>query len=98
VWEVEYTDQFGEWWSKLAEGDQNHIDAAVEVLQRVGPALGRPLVDSITTSRHSNMKELRPIGGDKTGEWDAWYTRMVPLADELYDVHLPEIASEPGGM
>jgi hypothetical protein len=27
---------------------------------RVGPALGRPLVDTVHQSRHANMKELRP--------------------------------------
>jgi hypothetical protein len=109
VWEVEYTDQFGTWWTELKESDQNHIDAAV--LERVGPALGRPLVDTIATSRHANMKELRPIGGtrilfafdpnrtamlliggDKTGDWNRWYERMVPVADDLYDDHLAEIA------
>lgn len=29
------------------------------LLAEVGPALGRPLVDLIASSRHSNMKELR---------------------------------------
>jgi hypothetical protein len=61
VWEVECTDQFGTWWAQLNEGDQNHVDAAVEVLERIGPALGRPLVDTIATSRHQTMKELRPM-------------------------------------
>jgi hypothetical protein len=32
--EVEYTNQFGEWWDKLAEDDQEAITAAVNVLQR----------------------------------------------------------------
>jgi hypothetical protein len=30
------------------------------VLERNGPAVGRPLVDSITVSRIANLKELRP--------------------------------------
>ncbi|MCO5310254.1 MAG: type II toxin-antitoxin system RelE/ParE family toxin [Austwickia sp.] len=30
------------------------------MLQERGPALGRPLVDTVTASRHRNMKELRP--------------------------------------
>jgi hypothetical protein len=33
------------------------------------------------------------IGGDKTGQ-DAFYTRLIPLADRLYDEHLAEIAAE----
>ena len=36
------------------------------------------------------------IGGDKTGEWNRWYERMVPVADDLYDVHLADIAREMG--
>lgn len=30
------------------------------------------------------------IGGDKTGKND-WYERFVPVADNLYDIHLQEI-------
>lgn len=33
------------------------------------------------------------IGGDKGGD-DRWYERFVPLADELYDVHLEELRKE----
>lgn len=28
------------------------------------------------------------IGGDKTGQWNRWYERNVPVADSLYDKHL----------
>jgi hypothetical protein len=30
------------------------------------------------------------IGGDKTGD-DRFYRRMIPVADDLYDVHLAEL-------
>ena len=60
VWTVEYTDQFGDWWETLAIEEQRAVTAAVELLQRDGPALGRPLADQIKASRHANMKELRP--------------------------------------
>lgn len=59
-WEVEYTDEFEAWWESLSESDQEAIDAAVEVLEERGPALGRPLVDNVHQSRYPNMKELRP--------------------------------------
>ena len=59
-WEVEYTDDFGAWWETLTEGNQEAIDAAVELLEERGPGLGRPLVDNVHSSRHANMKELRP--------------------------------------
>ena len=31
---------------------------------------------------------------DKAGEWNAWYDRMVPVADELFDEHLRELEHE----
>ncbi len=62
-WEVEYTDQFGEWWDALTTEEQRRTEAAVEVLQERGPGLGRPWVDTLEGSRHSNMKELRLRGG-----------------------------------
>ena len=62
-WEVEYTNEFEEWWTTLTVDEQSAIDQAVEALARGGPPLGRPWVDTIATSRHANMKELRPPGG-----------------------------------
>ena len=40
--------------------------AAIRVLSDLGPALGRPLVDSVKGSRHKNMKELRPGSTGRT--------------------------------
>jgi hypothetical protein len=61
-WEIEFTDQFGEWWDSLELSEQGAVDLAVEVLEARGPALGRPFVDSVKGSRYPNMKELRPPG------------------------------------
>jgi hypothetical protein len=36
------------------------------------------------------------VGGDKTGEWNAWYDREVPNADRLYARHLEELDDEAG--
>ena len=36
------------------------VDDAIYALSRSGPALGRPLVDTITASKIRNLKELRP--------------------------------------
>jgi hypothetical protein len=58
-WEVEYTDEFENWWNSLSEEEQEEIAAKVELLEERGPTLGRPHADVITTSRHSHMKELR---------------------------------------
>ena len=37
-----------------------YVWAALSVLSDEGPALGRPLVDTVAHSRFPNMKELRP--------------------------------------
>ncbi len=59
MWQVEYTDEFEDWWNSLSLDEQRHIAASVELLQENGPGLGRPAVDTITGSRYANMKELR---------------------------------------
>lgn len=64
MWVIEVTDQFEEWWNDLEEGEQEAIQAAVEFLEEKGPSLRRPFVGPIETSRHANMKELIPMGGN----------------------------------
>jgi len=34
------------------------------------------------------------IGGDTTNQWQDWYERMVPIADQLYDDHLETLRKE----
>jgi hypothetical protein len=58
AWEVEYTDEFLIWWNTLSAEEQEDITAIVGVLQEKGPALRRPHVGLIVTSRHPHMKEL----------------------------------------
>ena len=38
---------------------QDEIRAHALLLERFGPQLGRPHVDTLRASRHANMKELR---------------------------------------
>ncbi len=59
-WDVEFHAACEVWADELSQDDQEALLAAIIVLRRLGPQLGRPLVDSIRNSRHSNMKELRP--------------------------------------
>ena len=58
-WDVEFTDEFEIWWDTLSEAEQDEIDAKVELLQEHGPTLPRPHADTIASSRHKNMRELR---------------------------------------
>lgn len=49
-----------EWLKASDDSTYDQVMAALRIVATVGPALGRPLVDTITGSRHNNMKELRP--------------------------------------
>ncbi len=59
TWEIEYTDEFGDWWSALSEEEQVSIAASVQLLEACGPHLGYPHSSGINGSRHSHMRELR---------------------------------------
>jgi hypothetical protein len=58
-WEVEFTDQFLNWWEGLTEGEQADVNSKVVLLQKIGPSLSRPHADVVHRSRHRNMKEIR---------------------------------------
>ena len=59
IWEVEYTDEFGDWWDSLTENEQESVRATVKLLESLGPKLGYPHSSGISSSRHGNMRELR---------------------------------------
>ena len=58
AWEVEVSDEFREWYEALGNEAQDSVTYSVDLLRFGGPQLGRPHVDSVKGSRHSNMKEL----------------------------------------
>ena len=58
-WEVEYTDEFGDWWNGLSEAEQESVDASVRLLEERGPQLGHPHSSGIGRSKHPHMRELR---------------------------------------
>ena len=59
MWEVEYTDEFGEWWDTLSEDEQDAVDYSVCLLESEGPLLKFPYSSNIRQSKHSSMRELR---------------------------------------
>ena len=59
AWEVEVSDEFRDWYEALEEEEQDSVTFSVELLRIDGPRLGRPHVDTVKSSRHANMKELR---------------------------------------
>jgi mRNA-degrading endonuclease RelE of RelBE toxin-antitoxin system len=95
VRDVEFTDQFENWWNTLSVEDQHGIDAAVRVLEERGPGLGRPLVDTVEGSRHANMKELRVgtirilvrVRPQKGGDPAARRRQARPLVGVLHPDH-----------
>src|SRR5260370_34339416 len=59
AWTVEVSDEFAEWYRGLDEDEHESVNFSVDLLEEVGPSLGRPHVDTVRDSRHANMKELR---------------------------------------
>jgi hypothetical protein len=59
TWNVEYTDEFGDWWANLTEDEQEALDSSVRLLEARGPGLGYPHSSGINGSRHKHMRELR---------------------------------------
>lgn len=62
-WQIDMTPDAERWYLGLGARDAERVAAALDQLERRGPELGRPFVDSIKGSRHHNMKELRSVGG-----------------------------------
>jgi hypothetical protein len=58
-WEVVTTEVYRDWYETLSDEQRAAVIGRVDLLKAVGPALGRPTVDSIVESRHRHMKELR---------------------------------------
>ena len=59
VWDVEYTDEFEQWWVSLTEDEQVSVAASVELLEVHGPQLPFPHSSGIKGSSHGHMRELR---------------------------------------
>ncbi|WP_425953350.1 type II toxin-antitoxin system RelE/ParE family toxin [Xylanimonas sp. McL0601] len=116
MWDVDL-ELIADWLVGQDQGTREQLVAAIELLEERGPHLGRPVVDTITASRHKNMKELRPgsagrsevrirfafdprrsaillLAGDKSRNWQGWYKKNIPIADDLFDEHLKKLKGE----
>jgi len=58
-WKIIFQEDFDLEFDELSEEVQNECFAHLKVLEKFGPELGRPHVDTLKGSKHSNMKELR---------------------------------------
>lgn len=59
AWEVEFTDEFGQWWDGLSEAEQIDVSAVVALLEENGPGLRYPYSSGVKGSQHGQMRELR---------------------------------------
>jgi hypothetical protein len=67
TWTVEIGDEFEPEFDMLPEEVRTELLAMARLLQRLGPQLGRPRVDTLNGSDYANMKELRFSAAG--GEW-----------------------------
>ena len=80
TWEVEYTDEFGDWYKDLAESEQDSIDRNVYLLEQFGPTLPDRYSKPVVTSRYTHMRELRvQHGGEPIRVLYAFDPRRVAL-------------------
>jgi hypothetical protein len=89
-WEIYQTNDVAAWLKHLQVTDARTadlVDDAIYALSRSGPALGRPLVDTIAGSKIKNMKELRP-GSSGSSEvrilfvFDPWRSAILLVAGD----------------
>ncbi len=68
MWTVIFCDEFDdEFTNQFDEDMQNEVLVKARALEKGGPAIGRPYVDTLNGSKHTNMKELR--FNFKNGVW-----------------------------
>ena len=100
AWDVEYTDEFGEWWNGLGEDAQDKIAVSVRLLEMRGPHLEFPHSSKIRGSRHPHMRELRTqVNGRPFRTLYAFDPRRCAILliggdktgrDDWYEVFVPE--------
>jgi len=90
VWDIYQTSEVAGWLEALQAHDPKTadlVDDAIYALSCSGPALGRPLVDTITGSKIKNLKELRP-GSSGASEirilfvFDPWRSAILLIAGD----------------
>lgn len=70
-WKVIFHDEFDAEFDELSNDAQDSLLQAALAVSLAGPKAGRPHVDTLVGSRHSNMKELRYTAGRGTQIWRA---------------------------
>ena len=99
-WEVEYTDEFGDWWEALSETQQEDVRAIVQLLVEEGPKLPFPYSSGIKNSRHDHLRELRvQSAGNPLRVFYAFDPRRTAILliggdktgnDRFYETYIPK--------
>jgi hypothetical protein len=66
-WAVEFHDEFLPEFMEFSDAVRGQVYSLIEMLMIFGPQLGRPHVDTLKGSKHSNLKKLRFRADD--GAW-----------------------------
>ncbi len=95
-WDVYVVDEVLEWINGLDPAILARVVQAIDLLAELGPALGRPLVDTISGSSIANMKELRPGTVRILFVFDPWRSSILLVAGDKagrwnawYDAAIP---------
>ena len=60
MWNIDYSDEYNEWFDSLGEEEKSAVLERVILLQQIGPNLPRPYTDVLHGSKkYKNLKELR---------------------------------------
>ena len=76
-WQVVLDPAFDSEFDELSNIVQDEFLAHARLLETFGPDLGRPRVDTLNGSRHSNMKELR-----FSADHGVWRMRLPSILDD----------------
>ena len=99
AWEVEYTNEFEDWFIELSESQRRSVLSRVDLLIQRGPRLMYPYSSSVRSSRHGHMRELRVQSGGRPIRifyaFDPRRTSILLIGgdktgdDRFYEVYVP---------
>lgn len=81
-WEIYIANEVREWLDGLNSATHARVVQAIDTLAEHGPALGRPLVDTIHSSMIANLKELRPGTVRILFAFDPWRASILLVAGD----------------
>ena len=73
TWDVEYTDEFGDWWASLTEDEQVSLAASVQLLEVRGAVIG-----ASAQQRHQWL-QARPYARASNAAWRATISHAVRI-------------------